>query len=94
MKLLLDTHILLWVLSDAAQLPQKVRRLLENEENEVYYSLASLWEIQIKYLAHPGQMSFTAEQVAGYCSESGFYRLPIREEHIFCLRNQIGRAHV
>lgn len=87
MKLLLDTHILLWALSDAAQLPQKVRKLLENEENEIYYSLASLWEIQIKYLAHPGQMSFTAEQVAAYCSESGFYRLPIREEHIFCLRN-------
>ena len=43
MKLLLDTHILLWVLSDAAQLPQKVRRLLENEENEVYYSLAAEW---------------------------------------------------
>ena len=37
MKLLLDTHILLWALSDAAQLPQKVRKLLENEENEIYY---------------------------------------------------------
>ncbi len=87
MKLLLDTHILLWALSDDAQLSEKARKLLENEENEVYYSLVSLWEIQIKYLAHPGQMNFTAEQVAGYCSESGFYRLPIREEHIFCLRN-------
>ena len=38
MKLLLDTHILLWALSDAAQLPEKARKLLENEENEVYYS--------------------------------------------------------
>ena len=86
MKLLLDTHILLWTLSDDVQLPEKVRKLLENEENEVYYSLVSLWELQIKFLAHPGQMDFTAKQVADHCSESGFYRLPIREEHIFCLQ--------
>ena len=45
MKLLLDTHILLWTLSDDVQLPEKVRKLLENEENEVYYSLVSLWEL-------------------------------------------------
>ena len=87
MKLLLDTHILLWTLSDDVQLPEKARKLLENEENEVYYSLVSLWELQIKLLAHPGQMDFTAKQVADYCSESGFYKLPIREEHIFCLQN-------
>lgn len=87
MKLLLDTHILLWALSDDAQLPKKASKLLKNEKNEIYYSLVSLWEIQIKCLAHPGQMDFTAEQVAGYCAESGFYRLPISEEHIFCLQN-------
>ena len=87
MKLLLDTHILLWVLSDDAHLPEKAKKLLESEENEIYYSLASLWEIQIKCLAHPGQMDFTAEQIAGYCAESGFRKLPISEEHIFCLRN-------
>lgn len=86
MKLLLDTHILLWALSEDVRLPEKARKLLENEENEIYYSLASLWEIQIKCLAHPDQIDFTAEQVAGYCSESGFYKLPISEEHIFCLR--------
>ena len=66
MKLLLDTHILLWALSDDMQLPSKARKLLESEENEIYYSLASLWEIQIKCLAHPGQIDFTAEQVAEY----------------------------
>lgn len=87
MKLLLDTHILLWALSDDMQLPSKARKLLESEKNEIYYSLVSLWEIQIKCLAHPGQIDFTAEQVAEYCLESGFHRLPVSEEHIFCLRN-------
>ncbi len=87
MKLLLDTHILLWALADDTRLPEKARKLLENEENEIYYSLVSLWEIQIKCLAHPSQMAFTAEQVVDYCSEAGFYKLPICAEHIFCLRN-------
>lgn len=80
MKLLLDTHILLWALSDDAQLPEKARKLLESEENEIYYSLVSLREIQLKCLAHPGQVDFTAERVAGYCSESGFYRMSISIE--------------
>lgn len=87
MKLLLDTHILLWALSDDAQLSEKARKLLENEENEIYYSLASIWEIQMKHLAHPDRMNFDAEQVSGYCKESGFYKMPVSEEHIFCLKN-------
>lgn len=86
MKLLLDTHILLWTLADDARLPEKARKLLENEENDIYYSIASIWEIQMKCLAHPEQMDFTAEQVSRYCKESGFYKLPVREAHIFYLK--------
>lgn len=87
MRLLLDTHILLWTLSDDAQLSEKARKLIQNGENEIYYSIASIWEIQMKYIAHPDRMSFTAEQVSGYCKESGFFLLPVREEHIFYLKN-------
>lgn len=87
MKLLLDTHILLWALSDAPQLSVKARKLLEDESNEVYYSIASIWEIEMKYIAHPDRMDFDGKQVSDYCRESGYYRLPVREEHIFYLRN-------
>lgn len=86
MKLLLDTHILLWTLADDVRLSEKARKLLENEENDLYYSIASIWEIQMKCLAHPGQMNFTAEQVSHYCKESGFYKLPVNETHIFYLK--------
>lgn len=87
MKLLLDTHILLWALSDASHLSVKARKLLEDESNEIYYSIASIWEIEMKYVAHPDRMDFDAKQVSEYCSQSGYYRLPVREEHIFYLRN-------
>ncbi len=85
MRILLDTHILLWAISNDARLPDKARKLIENEENEIYYSIVSLWETEIKRLVHPDVMPVSAEQLAAYCEESGYQRLLIREKHIFAL---------
>lgn len=49
MKALLDTHIVLWAVADSAKLPEKIKKLLESEENDVYYSTASVWEVAIKH---------------------------------------------
>lgn len=48
MKLLLDTHILLWAASEPERLSNKAKTLIENTENQLYFSAASLWEISIK----------------------------------------------
>lgn len=48
MRLLLDTHALLWFIEGDLNLSQKVKGLIENTENEVYVSMASLFEISIK----------------------------------------------
>ena len=56
MKILLDTHILLWTISNDIKLPEKARKLIEKEENEIYYSIVSLWEVELKRLAHPDAM--------------------------------------
>jgi len=47
-RLLLDTHALLWWLSDDAQLGAETRRAISNPRNQVYVSAASTWEISIK----------------------------------------------
>jgi PIN domain nuclease of toxin-antitoxin system len=47
-RLLLDTHLLLWAVADAGRLSSTTRRAVEDPGNEVYYSAASLWEIAIK----------------------------------------------
>ena len=47
MKLLLDTHVLLWLVSDDARLHAKARRHIESAE-QLIYSVASIWEIAIK----------------------------------------------
>jgi len=49
MKILLDTHYLLWSFIDTKKIDGKIYRELLSDENEVFYSQASLWEISIKY---------------------------------------------
>ena len=48
MKILLDTHLLLWWLEGGSQLPQTARRLVADPENTVFVSAVSLWEIWLK----------------------------------------------
>ena len=48
MKLLLDTHLLLWAANEPKRLPKAARALIENLENDLLFSAASMWEITIK----------------------------------------------
>ncbi|KVW96891.1 type II toxin-antitoxin system VapC family toxin [Thiobacillus denitrificans] len=48
MRILLDTHVLLWAVAQSSRLPQDARGLLEDPDNALFCSTASLWEIAIK----------------------------------------------
>ncbi|WP_107671301.1 type II toxin-antitoxin system VapC family toxin [Cyanothece sp. BG0011] len=48
MKLLLDTHAFLWFIAGSSKLSQNARVLIEDQSNERFLSIASLWEIAIK----------------------------------------------
>jgi PIN domain nuclease of toxin-antitoxin system len=49
MSLLLDTHTFLWFVNDDPRLSNHLKDLIENENNICYLSVASLWEMSIKY---------------------------------------------
>jgi len=49
MKILLDTHYLLWAFIDTSKIIKSIYSKLLSDENEVFYSQASLWEISIKF---------------------------------------------
>jgi PIN domain nuclease of toxin-antitoxin system len=49
MKYLTDTHILLWSFIEPENLSEKIKRILLDENNDIYYSPINLWEISIKY---------------------------------------------
>ncbi len=77
MRLLLDTHILLWALVEPARLTAGTRSLLEDPANEVAFSAASIWEIAIK--ASLGRIGFAVRpgRIAQAARETGFVELAI-----------------
>ncbi len=48
MQFLIDTHFFLWFVSNAKELSKNAKTLIEDEQNEIFISIASLWEISIK----------------------------------------------
>lgn len=65
--MLLDTHIILWVLENNIKLPKKAREIVEDERNQIYYSTASVWEIAIKHMAHPDKMRINGRSFSEEC---------------------------
>ena len=49
MRLLLDTHLLLWAVGRSERLSASARALIDDPENEVFFSAASIWEVAIKF---------------------------------------------
>ena len=80
MKLLLDTHILLWWLDNDSKLSDKARQLISNPDNDVYVSDASLWEIQIKY--SKGKLGVDSFTIYEELPKNGFHELSIQKNHI------------
>ena len=83
MKLLLDTHILLWVMQDAPQLARPARRLL-NEAEAVHVSSVSLWEIAIKSAL--GKLRVDQDELDAQLDKIGFTPLPVTWAHTRALR--------
>ena len=86
MKLLLDTHIVLWYITDDSRLSEEARAWINNGENEVYYSLVSVWEVAIKRQIKARNMPVTDEEFIKYAEESGINCLILKKEHIAALK--------
>ena len=71
MKLLLDTCTLLWALSDNDILPNEIKAMIDDENNDIYYSFTSLWEIQIKNQKNKELMPVCAEDIADATFNAG-----------------------
>ena len=87
MKILLDTHVIIWVLTDDSALSAKAREAISDTKNTIYYSLASIWEIAIKNARNPSACPYNEKEIADYCGKSGFLSLDISLKHITELRN-------
>lgn len=81
MKLLLDTHILLWAAGFPDRLSAPARKLFEDPDNELVFSAASLWEIAIKSGLGREDFSANARLVRRGLLDNGYIELPIASEH-------------
>ena len=81
MRLLLDTHLLLWAAARSQRLPREARELLEDDDNEVYYSAASIWEIAIKSSLRRRDFRIDLAQLLATLPEMGLVELPITAVH-------------
>ena len=81
MKVLLDTHILLWALADSSLLSAKARRIVGDESNECFFSPVSLTEISIKHRLHPDNMVLSATDARAAFLVAGFRELPFLSRH-------------
>jgi PIN domain nuclease of toxin-antitoxin system len=79
LRLLLDTHILIWAVSAPARLSGDVQSALITEENEVFVSAATAWEISIKRAL--GRIEFPLERFTSIMGQMGFTLLPIQIKH-------------
>lgn len=85
MKVLADTHILIWYLTGDNRLTEKARKIIDDEKNDIYFSLVSVWEISIKHNRKPGSLTLTAQSFVQFCLEQGFLEYPIYRRHIYTL---------
>lgn len=85
MKVLIDTHIALWALMDDPKMPKEAEKILMDEDIDIYYSTASVWEVAIKHCIRPDDMLVDARLFEKGCEENGYKVLPVFNYHTFVL---------
>jgi len=82
MKLLLDTHTLLWWFTDDDRLSRTARATIADEENEIFVSAASAWEIATKQrIGKLDEVPEATERFSELVVADGFLHLPITHLH-------------
>ena len=87
MKLLLDTHLLLWAAGEPDRLSPEARTLLDNPDNELLFSAASLWEVVIKRGLGRDDFRVDARLLRRGLLDNGYSELPIVSDHVVAIES-------
>ncbi|WP_420996157.1 type II toxin-antitoxin system VapC family toxin [Cupriavidus sp. 30B13] len=87
MKILLDTHLLLWAAATPLRLPADARALIEAEETELFFSAASIWEIAIKRGLGRADFQVDARVLRRALLDNEYNELPIGSEHAVAIES-------
>lgn len=86
MRILLDTHTLIWFLSDSPDLSPSAKSMIESSENEVVVSVASLWEMSIKSSLGKLHLHRPFEEFIQLYASTPIQTLPITIPHLLTLQ--------
>lgn len=81
MKYLIDTHIFIWFVENLSNLRQTARNLIEDNNSEIFISIASLWEISIKTSIGKLQINRRFEDIIDVLNDNSIEILPIDFAH-------------
>lgn len=81
MKLLLDTHVLLWAAAEPERIPQSTRQLIDDPGNALYFSSASIWEVVIKNGLGRADFHVEPSLLHRGLVDNGYLELPIAAAH-------------
>lgn len=81
MRILLDTHLLLWSVASSRRLSREARSLILDTANEVFYSAASVWEVAIKSALRRRDFNADPAALVQALAQGGFSELPVTAEH-------------
>lgn len=92
MKLLLDTHLLLWLAATPKKLSKKARTFIEDQDNELFFSAASIWEVAIKQTLGREDFIVDAHLLRRGLLDNGYSELPILSDHAVVV-NSLPNIH-
>ena len=81
MRVLLDTHIAMWTFFQQRRLSVKARSLIEDRQNSLIFSTASLWEIAIKRALGKREFQFDPRVLRRAMLDDGYEELPVLGQH-------------
>ena len=81
MRLLLDTHLLIWTAANSRRLSSSARELIEDRGNDLLFSVASIWEITIKRNLDRGGLQVDPRVLRQQLLANGYQELAIIYDH-------------
>jgi PIN domain nuclease of toxin-antitoxin system len=87
MRLLLDTHLLLWTAQKSPRLSSAATRLIGDRDSELVFSVASIWEFGIKYAKAPEQFGIPPHELRQALLQNGYSELEIAGKHVLATLN-------
>ncbi len=81
MRILLDTHLLIWLVGASERLPSSAREAIENSNNQLFFSAASIWELSIKTSTGGARLELPPEILHRQLLDHNFHELPVTATH-------------